>query len=472
MRLKAWKSRNWLAVLVSVVLLSGGGPDVLVPAWTVQAVETKNTQSTEKTTQSDEPEVPTLGEGEAGILIEGKTGNVLFAAHSQKRMFPASTTKVMTALVALDALHGGEVTLEEEVEITPEMLEGLAWDGSNMALKEGERISMERLLQGLMIPSGNDAAMAIAYRISGSQEAFVERMNRKAEGLGLKDTHFVNPHGLHDENHYTTVADMAEIARAAMENEIFRNIVDIAHIKMPPTNKTPEQRYYINTNGLVSTMRYTDFYYPKATGIKTGHTSQAGNCLVASAESKGMELISVLFHGKEVSDSHLNSIKMLEYGFSAYEQISAISKNQIVGEIRVKQAKRRDSVTLSALEQVAVVVPKGTAADRLEFRLNLPESLKAPLAKGEEVGTVSVLLDGQELGEGKICADIDVQRSFFWPALALGEWLWGFRLIRGICYLVLTVLGGFLLLVVIGVFREIKRVRRVNQRRRQYRRRK
>lgn len=408
---------------------------------------------------------PILGQGETGILIEAGTGTVLFDADSQKRMFPASTTKIMTALVAMEALEAGEAALTDQVEITAAMLDGLDPDSSNMELVEGEVISFEHLLQGLLIPSGNDAAMAIAFRIAGSPEAYVERMNAKAAALGLKDTHFVNPHGLHDEDHYTTAADMAVMARAAMGYETFRDIVDIAHIKMPPTNKREKQRYYINTNGLLSTMRYTGYYYKGSTGIKTGRTTEAGNCLVSSAQKNGMELIGVVFGGKEVGDSHLDTIRMLNYGFDNFESIQAVSKGEILGEIRVKQGKAKDTVTLSAGGGVAVIVPKGTEKDALEIRMNVPDALYAPLTKGQEVATVSILHQGQELGTGLLCADVDIERSVFWPVLALGEWLWSMTVVRILVYLFLAAIAVFVFIMIAGLRKELKRARMQKRRR-------
>ena len=448
-----------------------------MPFATVVAVESDDMVELgggEKTEEKEEPPTedaqgrPILGKGEAGILIDGKSGNVLYEVNSEKKMYPASTTKVMTALVALDAVKAGKVSLKQKVTVTAEMLEGLAWDGSNMALKEGEIISFQNLLYGLMIPSGNDAAMAIAYAVSGSRAGFVDAMNNKAKKLGLKNTHFKNHHGLHDEEHYTTAADMAVIARAAMKNETFRSIVEIAHVKIPPTNLTEEERYYINTNGLVSTMRYSQYYYPGATGIKTGYTDEAGNCLVASAEKNGIELITVLFHGEGVENSHKDTARLLDYGFSAFELVTPVREDQIMGEVKVKWGRSKDSVTLSAVAPVSVLVPKGTKTEELEIKLNLPEFVKAPVEKGTLTGSVSVFLDDVEIGGGEIHTDLTVKRSFFWPAYAFLEWLWGFLLIRILCYLVLSVLGLFVLLILLRIWQEIDRARRHKKRQQRY----
>ncbi len=462
--MKQWEKYSLLFCLCGALLLSGVGNLAM-------AVGTEEMEMTEL---MEKPEVPTtdadgkpiLGSGEAGILVERKTGYVLFEKDSQKRMYPASTTKIMTALLALEAVEQGVLTMETPFTVTESVLEGLDPDGSNIALKVGETMTLKGLLHGLLIASGNDAAVAIATMVAGSEVAFVDRMNQRAAELELADTHFMNPHGLHDENHYTTAADMAKIARVAMGLASFRDIVDIAHIKIPPTNMTEQERYYINTNGLISAMRYSDYYYPKSTGIKTGYTSEAGNCLVASAEDKGMELVSVFFGGKGVENSHKGSILMLDYGFSSHTVIPAVAENQIMGEIRVKQARQKDSVTLSSVERVSVVAPKGAKPEDLEIALHLPEALKAPIAKGEQVGTFSIYFENQEVGTGVLCADTEVKRSFFWPALALFEWLWSFLAVRIICYLAMSLAGLFVLLFVLRLYHEIRRAMRVGRRRR------
>ncbi|MBQ4145181.1 MAG: D-alanyl-D-alanine carboxypeptidase, partial [Clostridia bacterium] len=398
-----------IAILCTSLLLM-----VAPSCFSLEAVAVETDEKTENP-KEDSQGRPILAAGETGVLIDAKSGNVLFESGGDKAMYPASTTKVMTALVALEAVKRGEIKLTDVIEITEEMLDNMDPDGTNMALKAGEIISFEALLYGLMIPSGNDAAIAIAYMVAGGIEPFVEKMNQRAAEMGLKDTHFENPHGLHDENHYTTALDMAHIAKVAMENEIFRNTVDIAHIKIPPTNKTEEERYYINTNGLISAMRYSNYYYPKSTGIKTGYTSQAGNCLVASAEEKGEELISVIFGAEGIDNSHNDSKRLFEYGFNNFEKIAHVFKNQIVGEVDVKQGRSKDSVTLSSVDNIEVLVPNGTKRDQLEIRLNLPEYIYAPVEKGQLVGSVAVYLDGQYLGEGELSADVQIKRSIFWP---------------------------------------------------------
>ena len=411
-------------------------------------------------------EKPILGEGETGILVDSASGRVLFEKNSGERMYPASTTKIMTALLAIEAVERGELSMDTQIEITAEMLENLDIDGTSMTLLEGEVLTLENLLRGLMIASGNDAASAIATFIGGSTASFVDMMNARAIELGAEDTHFANPHGLHDEEHYTTAADMAKIACQAMKHFEFRNIVDIVHVKIPPTNKTEKERYYINTNGLLSTMRYTDLFYKGSIGIKTGYTSNAGNCLVSAATRSGVELIGVVFGGKNVTDSHKDSAEMLEWGFEKNISIVALNKNAMPCEIKVKQGKGTDTLTLAVTETINVTVPKETKAEELEIRPSIPEKIYAPISQGDKIGTVSVLLDGEVLGTGELVATQSIERTVFWPVLALGEWLWSKTLTRVICYAAIAFAAGFVLLFVIGFYRNIKRAKRRRVRRR------
>lgn len=411
-------------------------------------------------------EKPALGDGETGILIDSASGRVLFEKDSNKRMYPASTTKVMTALLTVEAIERGEISLDTQIEVTAEMLKDSDPDGSNMALKEGEILSVDALLKGLMIPSGNDAACALADYIGKSIPEFADMMNRRAAEIGCSDTHFINPSGLHDDNHYTTAADMAKIAKTAMSLDKFRNIADIAHIKIQPTNKTEKERYYINTNGLLSTMRYTNYFYKGANGIKTGHTSKAGNCLVSSAKRDGLEFIGVIFGGKDVADSHKDNIEMLDWAFETFTNIRALGKDDMPCEIRVKLGKSTDSLTLSVAEAVNVLVPKGTNVDSLEIRPNIPEFVSAPISAGTQIGTISVLLGGEEIGNGVLVANRDVERSFFWPVMAAADALWSNVITRTIIIVLGIGIIIFILMFIRGMYVNIKRSKHKRRQRR------
>ena len=406
-----------------------------------------------------EGEAPTFNDGETAILIDAGNGNVLFEKESNKRMYPASTTKIMTALLTFEAIERGEISLGSEIEITSEMIDGLDPTGSTMSLKVGEVVSLENLLKGMLIPSGNDAACSIATAVGKSIATFVDMMNAKAQELGCVDTHFANPDGLHDDNHYTTAADMAKIARAAMQHYDFRNIVDCVHIKIPPTNMSPE-RYYINTNGLLSTMRYPNFAYKGATGIKTGFTQKAGNCLVSSVNRDGMEFIGVVYGGKEVANSHNGTINMFNYGFEKFTPITPVSKGDMMYDIKVKQSSGSDKLALSAKSSVTVIVPKGTNTNDVKLESKIPDSITAPVNAGDIIGTMSVTLNGQELSSFELIASTSVKRSFFWPVMAVGDFLWGNKVTRTIIYLIIIAAVTFIFVFIITMYNNIKRAKR------------
>ncbi|MGN0178171.1 MAG: D-alanyl-D-alanine carboxypeptidase family protein [Monoglobaceae bacterium] len=455
---------KFILLLTAVVLAFSAAAPVFAVEDTA-AQETKKSEEKPSNPERKAGEKPLLGSGETGILIDAASGRILFESESQKRMYPASTTKIMTALLAFEAIERGELTLDTQVQVTAEMLKDSDPDGSNIALKEGEVMSMDNLLKGLMVASGNDAACAIAAQVGKSIPEFVNMMNSRAAELGCTDTHFVNPNGLHDDDHYTTAADMAKIARAAMSLEKFKKIADIAHLKIPPTNMTEKERYYINTNGLLSTMRYTTYYYKYATGIKTGHTSKAGNCLVASATRDGIDLIGVILGGAGVADSHKDNIEMFDWGFETYTYIRALQKGDMPCEVRVKLGKSTDSLTLSVAEAVNVIVPKGTAAENLEIRPNIPDSVSAPITAGTEIGSVSVFLNGEELGSGVLVASRDVERSFFWPVMAAADALWSNTVTRTIIFIILIGAAAFILLFIRGLYVNLQRAKRRKRRR-------
>ena len=442
--------------------------------WAIPVTLEESTQAETDIAEEEKPTVdsqgrPILADRESAILIEGSSGVVLYEKDAKKKMYPASTTKIMTALVAIEAADAGEISLFDNVTVTEEMLSGLDIDGSNIALKPGEVISVENLLKGMLIVSGNDAAMAIAYHIAGGNDGFCQRMNEKASAIGLEGTHFVNPHGLHDENHYTTASDLAKLSSVAMKNETFRKMVDIAHIKIPPTNMTEKERYYINTNALLSAMRYREYYYKGTTGIKTGTTDAAGSCLVASAKRNGMELISVVLNAEKGTDTYIDSIRLFDYGFENYEFVEAALRNEIVGQTEIKWGWSKDTVTLSAVENINVVVPKGTQTSELEIKLNLPEDVYAPVKKGDVICTASVFLGETNLGGGALCADSNVSRSIFWPVIAIGEWLWDMILVRIIVYLAIILIIWFACIIVIGFVREYKKSEQLKEQRRRRR---
>lgn len=404
----------------------------------------------------------------AAILIDSKTGNVLFEKNADKKMYPASTTKIMTALLALEKVDKGEISLEQPITYTKTAEATMDIDGSNIALKVDEKMVLGDLIKGLLLASGNDAAAIIAEYIGGSIDAFVVMMNEKASSLGLENTHFANPHGLHHEENYTTAADMAKLAREAMKNETFRSIVECAHIRLAATNMS-EERYYINTNNLVSRMRYPYYYYDKATGIKTGSTTEAGYCLVSSAKDKGKEVIAVVFKADDISASHTDSKNLLEYGFTDFSSIRFAKVDDIYGEVKVKQSSDgTDHILLSAKDNLEILFPKNADSSDVEVITDIPEKVYAPIKKGQEIGKVNFVYNSKVIGSVPLVATVDVKRHILGFIMSFGEWLWSFRTIKIIVYTVLTLVVLFIILIVVGFYKALQKSKRKKRRRTNY----
>ncbi len=251
----------------------------------------------------------------SAILIQADTGEVLFEKDADKVMYPASTTKIMTALLAI--LYGAD-NWDQPVTISQNAL-NVPSDSSTIGLTVGEEIKLKDLVYATMVASGNDGAIAIAEAVAGDVPTFVSWMNEYARILGCTSTNFVNPHGYHDDNHVTTVRDMMIIARAAMQNEIFRDIVKRNSYTLPKNNIN-RQRGVSGANYFIySSENHTKEYYPEGTGVKTGYHSLAGSCYVGSASRGGVNLISVVFNSSSNSERFIDTIKLMEYGFAQYK---------------------------------------------------------------------------------------------------------------------------------------------------------
>lgn len=343
--------------------------------------------------------------GEGAILIDYNSGAVLYEKNIHQKLYPASTTKIMTAILAIE--YG---MMDDIVTVDPEVI-GLT-KGSHIALDYDEQMSFEDLINALMITSANDAALALAKHVSGSIQGFINMMNDKAKELGAVNTNFVNPNGLHDDNHYTTAYDLSLIAKYAMSNETFRKFASKSSHTVEPTNKKDEPRYLYSTN---------EFFYGnnkinlngqsipiKYEGVicgKTGYTGNAGNCLVTLAERNGQSLLSVVLksNGKEVyADTH----KLLNYGYDNFNNVIMGHANEFIDNIEIENG---------TLPYAAIVIDKdvsytlkANSLDKIERKINFSEEIKAPLSKGDNVGTVEYYLDDTLVGEGDLISTIDV----------------------------------------------------------------
>ena len=317
----------------------------------------------------------------AACILEMETGRVLFASDMHARLPMASTTKVMTALLAIERGN-----LADEV-VCPHNAFGVS--GTSIYLQEGERLTLEQMLLGLMLSSGNDAAVAIAEHIGGSLEGFVGMMNARAREIGAVNTHFANPHGLPDDQHYTTAYDLALIAREAMGNDTFRRIVSTKRASIPWAGRTYD-RQLTNKNRLLTS-------YPGATGVKTGFTSKAGRCLVFGAQREGMELVGVVLG---CSDWFDEAERLLDGCFERYAMTRVLGPTLSAGQIAVTGGER-DVCGMCVMESLSVPLESGEAAQAV---LDVPESVRAPVYPGMHLGTAKLVVDGQVYGVGEVVA--------------------------------------------------------------------
>lgn len=335
---------------------------------------------------------PPENSAKATVLMEVETKRVLYEKEPHKKMPMASTTKIMTAILALENSHLSDiVTISSKAS---------GVEGSSLYLAAGEKLTMEQLLYGLMLRSGNDAATAIAEHIGKSIEGFADMMNKKAQEIGAMNTNFMNPHGLHHENHYTTAYDLALISAYAMKNPTFRKITSTKYYKIPWEGQDWD-RVVMNKNALL-------WDYEGANGIKTGYTMASRRCLASAALRNDMQLVAVVLDCQPWFD---DSTAILDYGFSNYEMKKLFSAGDVVGNIDVKDGFDKE-VKLVLKDDISIPLAE-KEMDNLNINLEQPDNLKAPVMAGTKVGSIDISL-GDDLKISKnIYAASSVQENTF-----------------------------------------------------------
>ena len=323
---------------------------------------------------------------QSAIVIEKSTGRVLYSKDSEAHLPMASTTKIMTAICAIE--NGN---LEDNVPISAK---AAATEGSSMYLQEGEKMSLRELLYGLMLSSGNDAAVAIAEYFGGN-DAFVEMMNKKAKEIGAVDTNFANPNGLPDDSHYSTAHDMARITAYGLKNPEFAQIVATKTYKVQGEGKACP-RQLTNHNKLLNTCN-------GCIGVKTGFTKAAGRCLISACERDGMTLICVTLNASDDWRDHCNLYDDL---FSEYKMKKIIEKGQQIKEINVENS---ETGKILALADKDIHYPL-TAGEKTETMINSVDNLSAPVSKGEMCGELVLFLNNSEIGRIELVADRDAEK--------------------------------------------------------------
>lgn len=351
----------------------------------------------------------------AAILLEPDTGRVLYALNEEDRVYPASTTKIMTALLLLE--HG---ELTDEVMVSATSAQGMDPDGSSVspALETGEKLTVEELLECILIASDNRACNVAAEYVSDSIEEFVALMNRRALELGCTGTHFANAHGLHSEDHYTTASDMARIGLAAMQNDKLMSVADTDKVTVGTTNLTEKERKLITTNHLISRIQDTRYYDGRFRGIKTGHTTPAGYCLVSTAKSGGMTLLSVVMGAAKDEENNLvgsfvETKKLVSWGFDSFKRMDLVKKGEVVAELPVSMSEERDYVLVQTEKALTELMPTDVDEEKLERTVELtsPEGLEAPVEQGQVLGTLKITCEDTDYGTVNLVAASSVSRS-------------------------------------------------------------
>ena len=356
---------------------------------------------------------------QAAVVVDGDYGDVLYSFHGYDKMYPASITKVMTSLLVMEALADGRLTLDQPITASPSAVV-LPEGSSTQGIKAGEILTVEQLLYCDLVASANEACNILAETVGGSVTEFVAMMNAKAQELGMTGTHFVNPNGLHDEDHYTTAYDITLMARAAMEYSTFRTIVSTATYTLPATNLSGE-RVLHTTNALIGNWYVLGYTYSRAIGIKTGYTEEAGRCLASAAvDDQGRTFYCILL-GSEFSDdengnfvrwSFSESKRLLEWAFQNFQRTTLLDENtpNVIREVPVTLSDT-DHVLAEPVGSIEHTMPVDYDPDKAELVIDLPDSLEAPVTAGTKLGTVSLVYEGVNYGTLDLIANADVERS-------------------------------------------------------------
>ena len=336
------------------------------------------------------------------------TKTVVYEKNSEQKMYPASTTKIMTFIVTAENVGDLDST---KVTVKQDVIDGLDPESTVMGLADhiGEQVSVRDLLYGLMLPSGNDAALVLADHIGGGIEGFAEKMNAKAAELGCKGTHFANPHGLYDTDHYTTARDMAIIAKHAMTIPSFMEICNTVSYTPNGFETLHNTNYMIDQEAMGGM-----YYYEYTKGIKTGYLDEAGKCLVTSSDKDGDKYLCVCFgadydYEENVNYAMLDTAKLYKQAYENLGVQTIYGTNDSVASVDVKNA--RDKRTLSAVPEKAIsaFLPKNYDKNKLKTETNCPQQVEAPVKKGDVLGTVSVNYDGLDLGSTNLIAAEDIE---------------------------------------------------------------
>ena len=373
------------------------------------------------------PEDPDI-QAKAALLVDANTGAIVYAKNEHQELYPASLTKIMTALLVVEAIDKGQLSLDQEVTASS-TIESLDTDGRTANIKPGEIMTVEQLLYCMLVVSANEACVILAEAVSGSVDAFVDQMNEKAQALGCENTHFVNPTGLHDSQHYTSAWDLYLITKEALTHKDFVRISDTGDITLPATN-LHEARALHSTNYLISVWRSRGYINKNAHGIKTGSTSEAGHCLVSSAAKGSLSFISVVLgcdrltleDGEIRTMSFYETNRLFQWGFDNFSYKTILTADEYPKEVAVSLSKI-DHVTVHPARDVEILMPNDLEPEDLERTITLnSDPVEAPITTGDKLGTIQLSYQGTVYATEDLLALNDVEASrllTFWRDVKL-----------------------------------------------------
>lgn len=397
---------------------------------------------------AEESALPDLSRANAVYLYNLENDRVLVSKNTDLPLFPASTVKIMTGLVASEALAG---RLQETVTVTRAMVD--ASSGFRMYLEVGEIVTAEQLLYAALCGGYNDACVVLAYLVAGSVDAFVAQMNLRAAELGMSSTVYTNPTGMHNDRMVTTVEDSVRLARAAMENETYMRVVSTVKYTMSANNMAPARTFY-NRNAMIARNTTARYYNANVTGMNAGTTTEGGYCVVASAENGAGDLhylCIVMGAGEDLPEqggtiySYEIANALLDYAMDGFGMVRILDTETVLSHAHVGLTERNETVGLLPEHEVSVYLPTNVSVSELQYRVMLnDENMKAPVRTGDVLGMVSVSYDGKLLATVNLCAAEDVDASPFLAGLdRISEYTTGRRFLLICGYAVLLLLGYF-----------------------------
>lgn len=340
----------------------------------------------------------------SAILIDADSGTVIFEKNSHDRLPPASITKIMTMLLVMEAVNEGKLKMTDKVQ-TSEYAASMG--GSQIFLEPGEVMSVEEMLKGVALASGNDASVALAEKLAGTEQQFVVKMNNRAKELGMNDTNFVNSNGLPTEGHYSSAHDIAIMSKELLKHE---GITKFTGLYQDYLRKSSEKPFWlVNTNKLVR-------FYDGADGLKTGFTKEAKYCLSATAKRDGLRVVAVVMGEPTTKDRNVEVGQMFDYSFSQYMNHSLLKKGDTIGIVKLEKGTS-DKLALIAEQPYSVLLKRGSDTANIRFELKMNEPIKAPVKKGDTIGKLAVYDGGSLLKEYPLKSPETVSRAGWWTML-------------------------------------------------------